>query len=185
MLPEPATEVKEKPEKTSEPAQPVPTTSEGPKLVTRGQFIWIGLLIMVLAIAFGVALSLGILSGVNGGLRYVAPEQVAAISRDVSALSTRAGVMQDTLVSVQARLDNLEALSGRMDALEATTGGLQKDVKALTTEVDTLDGMLKDLSAKTEALRTEVDVITAQATRFQGVMDGLRDLLNNLFPVTK
>ena len=182
QMPEPVEEGMKGPEQGPETEKEAPAGSEGPRYVTRGQFTWIGLLILILAMAFGVALSLGILSGVNGGLRYVAPERVAAISREVTALSTRAGAMQDTLDSVQTRLDNLEALSGRIDALEATTGGLQSDMAALTAEVDTLDAMLKDLNSQTEALRNEMDAVTAQATRFQGVMDGLRDILNNLFP---
>ena len=185
MLPEPAAEAETGDENVLEPVKSVPAGDKSPKFVTRGQFIWIGLLIMVLAMAFGLALSLGILSGINGGLRYVAPEQVTAISREVSTLSTRAGAMQDTLDSVQTRLDNLEGLSGRIDTLETTTGSLQTDVKSLKTDVQSLDGLLKDLNAQTEALRSEMDAVTAQTTRFQGVMDGLRDLLNNVFPVTK
>ena len=186
-LPEPEPEVEqvltapEKPDLLEEPLTPDAVSET--KYVTRGQFVWIGLLILILAISFGIALSLGVLTGINGGLRYAAPDQVAALSRDLDALSNRAGAMQDTLASVQQRLDNLEALSGRIDVLESTTDSMQDDIGNLMLEVDNLDQSLQTLNEQTSALRTEMDTITEQTTRFQGVMDGLRDLLNNLFPV--
>ena len=171
------------PEESDMPEEPLThVVVTDTKYVTRGQFLWLGLLIMVLALAFGVALSLGILSGINGGLRYAVPEQVAEITQELAALSSRTVAIESTLDSMQTRLDNLEALSGRIDALETATGGLQEDVNILTTDVEVMDGLIQTLNDQTDALRVEMDTVSEQANRFQGVMDGLRDLLNNLFP---
>lgn len=181
--PEPMLETESEEQEIESQLVSEPAAKPGPKLVTRAQFIWIGLLIFILAIAFGVALSLGVLAGMNGGLRYVAPERITAISREVTTLTNRASTMQDSLEAVQARLDNLEALSGRIDQLESTTSSIQEEVGTLTTDVANIESSLDALEEETGALRTELDTLSAQSSRFQSVMDGLRDLLNNLFPV--
>jgi outer membrane murein-binding lipoprotein Lpp len=161
---------------------PAAVPEKSPAFVSRSLFIWISVGILILAMVFGMALSLGVLTGINGGLRYASPEQVAALSRDLDALNTRAAAMQETLTSMQGRLDNLEALSGRIDTLETVTGGLQGDIDILSSDIDTLDQSLSLLEEQTAAIQIELDAVSEQATRFQGVMDGLRDLLNNLFP---
>jgi len=178
----------EVPETETPPAEapePVVSTDEkpAPKLVKRGQLIWTSILILFLAMIAAVALSLGILAGFNNGeLIFARPNDVMRVSRQVDALAGRADTLEQTLDSVQSRLDNLEALSGRIDALESDADEMQGAIDTLASQTETLDTQVQALNQETEALGQQMEDVQAQTGRFQAVMDGLRDLLNNLFP---
>lgn len=177
-----APEVEAAPEKAPEP-RPVPAEKPAPKMVKRGQLVWTSILILFLAIIAAVALSVGIIAGVNNGnLLFASPSDVNRLSQAVNALDGRAATLEQSLDGVQARLDNLEALSGRIDKLESDAGAMQGELDTLASETETIGQGVEALNEETTALGEAVDEVQAQAGRFQAVMDGLRDLLNNLFP---
>lgn len=175
----PAVEIEEKKPEVKAPA---PSEKPAPKTVTRGQITWLGFAIFLLTLIAAVALSLGILAGINGGLNYASPDQVARVSQEVNALKGRADVLEQSMAGVQSRLDNLEALSGRVDKLETATGDMQGELESLAAETEGLTTQVQDLNAATETLGQQMEEVQAQTGRFQSLMDGLRDLLNNLFP---
>jgi uncharacterized protein HemX len=184
------------PEEPTPPATPVPKAR---KPVTRARLFWtsfgLGLLFFILA----VAVSLAILVGLNGGLQYVSPGRVMEVSRQADGLSAQTDLLAQDLEGLRVRLDNLAALSGRIEAVEAATGGLQADLTELQTRLVELEGLdervgavkataeqlqtdVAQLQSEMAALGTEVETLQEQGDRFQGFLEGLRDLLDGLFP---
>jgi len=164
-----------------EAARPVGTPSTG-KPVTRAQLAWVSFGVFAATLIISLALILGILAGINGGLSFATPGDVARVSREVGALQGEIETLEQSLNSTQTRLNNLETLSGRIQALETAKGDLQSEVETLATQAEALDTRLKDLVQETTTLSTQMESVQAQSERVQQVMDGLRDLLNNLFP---
>jgi chromosome segregation ATPase len=155
----------------------------------------LGFLFFVLA----VAVSLGILVAFNGGLWYASPDRVVTLSRQVDGLTTQIDAQAQDLAGLRARLDNLEGLSGRIDEVEAATDGLQADVAELQTHLEELgelagrvdavqaaaDQLQSDagqLQSEVQALGAEVETLQEQGGRLLGFLEGLRDLLDGLFP---
>jgi len=184
------------PEEPTPPAKPVP---KAPKPVTRARVFWtsfgLGLLFFILA----VAVSLAILVSFNGGLQYASPGRVMEVSRQVDGLTVQTDLLSQDLEGLRARLDNLAALSGRIEEVEAATDGLQAGVAELQTRLDELEGLderVDAVGAAAEQLRADVDQLQSevaalgadletlqeQSDRLQGFLEGLRDLLDGLFP---
>lgn len=161
-------------------AQPAPTASAS-KPVTRAQLAWVSFGVFAATLIITLALILGILVGLNGGLSFASPDDVARVSREVTTLQGKAQTLEQSLASVQTRLKNLEALSERIQALETAKGDLQRDLDALTKQTGALNTQIQDLEQETAALSTQMEQVQAQSERVQQVMNGLRDLLNSLF----
>ncbi len=164
-----------------EPVRPTATPSSE-KPVTRAQLAWVSFGVFAATLLITLALTLGILVGLNGGLSFASSNDVARISREVTTLQSKVQTLEQSLTGVQTRLKNLEVLSERIQALETAKGDLQRDLDALTEQAGALNTQIQDLEQETTALNTQMEWVQAQSERVQQVMDGLRDLLNNLFP---
>lgn len=162
-------------------ARPAPAASSS-KPVTRAQLAWVSFGVFAATLIITLALILGILAGINGGLAFASPDDVARVSREVSALQGEAQALKQSLASVQTRLNNLEALGERIQALETAKADLQREVETLTTQAKLFDTRIQGLQQETTTLNTQIERVKAQSERVQQVMDGLRDLLNSLFP---
>jgi prefoldin subunit 5 len=171
----------QKPIPQPQAAQPgrAPTSS---KPVTRGQLAWVSFAVFVATLIIALALSLGILAGINGGLNYASPREVTRVSQEVAAIKGQASVLEQSLNSVQTRLNNLEALSERVQTLETAKGDMQRELDTLTAQAKTLGTQVQDLNKATEALSTQMEEVQAKSSQFQKVMEGLRDLLTSIFP---
>lgn len=161
---------------------PPASTASSSKPVTRAQLAWASFGVFAATLITTLALILGILVGLNGGLTFASPNDVARVSREVTALQSEVQTLEQSLDSAQTRLKNLEAFGGRIEALETAKGDLQRDLQNLMTQAKTLNTQVQDLGQETTALNTQMERVQAQSERVQQVMDGLRDLLNNLFP---
>jgi len=62
--------------------------------------------------------------------------------------------------------------------IEKTTKQLQADNEALQKQVD-------ELSMQLSSMSDDIEMLKSYNTRYQDFMEKLRDLLNNLFPLTK
>lgn len=164
-----------------EAARPVGTPSTG-KPVTRAQLAWVSFGVFAATLITTLALILGILAGINGGLSFATPGDVAQVSREVGALQGEIETLEQSLNSTQTRLNNLETLSGRIQALETAKVDLQREVEALATQTETLGTRIQNVEQKATAFNTQMESVQAQSERVESVMDGLRDLLNSLFP---
>lgn len=156
------------------------STSSEP--VTRAQLAWVSFGVFAATLIITLALILGILAGINGGLSFASPDDVAQVSREVTTLKGDIETLERSLSSVQTRLNTMEALGERIQALETARGDLQREVEALTTQARATTTQVQNLEQKTTTLNTQMERVQAQSARVQTVMDGLRDLLNNLFP---
>ena len=161
----------------SAPSGPIPTPVSAPPAgwVTRGQAVLLAFISSFLALILALILSLAILAALNNGrLQFATPAQVNRLSVQIEGLDSRAGSLEGDLQSLRNRVANLEPLGQRVEVVETSTQNLETNLDALTGQVDTLTAQADDLSGQMEALQ-------AQTNRFQGFVDGLRTLLNNLF----
>ena len=179
--------VKTRPEKAAIPAGK-PARKKEPALVTRAQALWITLAAGALVFVLAVALSLSVITAINGGLEFADPAQVAEISDQLDGLNRQAGALEQDLEGMRKRLDNLDALSGRLEAIEESSVQLQAgaeevgvQVDALGTQVDDFERRLDGLEGDVAGLVADYEAVQEQNTRFQEFLDGLRNLLGDLF----
>ncbi len=172
--PEDVTPLEDKPAPAPKPAiTPTPQKQEQ-RFASRGQVFWWGLAALVVATLLGAALSLGVLALINNSLTFALPTEVTALSRQIDGVSSQADILQQDMDGMRTRLDNLESLSGRVGEMERSVSAIQKDADALQTrvvmlgeQVDGLDGAVTELQARTD--------------RFQGFLEGLRNLMDGIF----
>ena len=155
-------------------AQPIKSAKAEPRLASRSDALWLAVGTVIIASLLGGALSLGFLALVNGGLSYARPAQISALSRQLDGLSTEMEILQQDTDALRKRIDNLEGLSGRVGAVEEALDGVREDIGAVQTHVDALSGQLDELN-------TAVGELQARTTRFQGFLDGLRNLVEGIF----
>ncbi len=150
------------PEEDAEPIESGPEiedSKEAPKAkaVTRGQALALSLVSGFIAFILAVVLTLGILGGINGGLRFVRPGQLLEIGRQVEVLDEQISIMAQDMEGLRERLSNFE--------------GVGEEVNQLNQDV-------ADVLEQTESLVDEMDELRAETVQFQNFLDGLRELLN-------
>ncbi len=147
---------------------------------SRTDVFWIAIGSGVIAFILAVALSLGLLVAINGGLQFVNPAQFVVLNNQVNGLNAQANTLQQDVDGLRTRLDNLEALSGRVNTLEQDTQQLRGDVDSAASQLNTVDQQVQDLSGQVTGLTSDVKDLQTQTGRFQSFLDGLRELLTNL-----
>jgi len=157
-----------------QPETPVEPAKPTPKFATRAGVFWAVLLSGALAFFIAVIVSLGLLVMLNGGLRYISPSQFAVIKRQSDGLKSQVAILQQDIDGLRNRMNNLEALSGRVDVLEEDTSQLSSEVEAANAQIETLDQQVTELATTVDELKTSTD-------RFQNFLNGLQELLSNLF----
>ena len=146
----------------SEEAAPIPPAPVG-KIkpgVTRGQTLMISLISSFVAFILAVALMLGVLVGLNGGLRFVSPTELAQIERQVDGMQAQLDIMTQDMDGLRARINNLEDIGQQV-------AQLSEDVAVVRDQTEILSG--------------DVEALQADTAQFQNFFEGLRDLMNTLF----
>jgi DNA uptake protein ComE-like DNA-binding protein len=133
----------------------------------------IGLLVLFLSIAF----SLGLMALINGGLRYAADRQVTEMQNKLLLLDSQAGTLLQDVEGLRTRLDGMEAFSGRMGALEEEQVTLAENLDTLDQQVQTFQQQLDDVSQ-------QVADVQERTTAFEQFLDGLSNLLQEVWPGT-
>ncbi len=154
-----------------------------PELITRGGacgLIFIGgLLTLILA----VAITLGVLASINNGqLSYASPYQIAGLRSQTESLSVQADTLAEDIAGMRTRIDNLEALNGRVSDVETEVESMQDDVAGLQAEVASTQAQFDELAAQIEGIDEQIETLTVQSDRFEGFLEGLRTLMEGLFP---
>lgn len=157
-------------------------TKPGPKLATRSQLLWVSFASGLLAFILAFATLLGVLAGINDGLRYASSAQIRSVSQELNVLSTQIDVLEGDMQGLRMRMDNLEGLSGRVDQVEEEIGQLTSDVDGLSAQVRRLNQQVDDFETRLAELENQVGPLQEQSARFQNFFDGLRDLMENVFP---
>jgi prefoldin subunit 5 len=157
------------------PAAPQPARS-----LSAADALWIAIGSGLISLILAVALTLGILSAVNGGLRYASPSDLGEVERQVSGLNSQAEILQNDISGLRERLNNLEALSGRVTQVEQAAEALQTGLDDTQQSVEALSGQVEDLSNGLTAVEAEIETIRESTTRFNRFLGGLSDLLGTL-----
>jgi competence ComEA-like helix-hairpin-helix protein len=156
----------------SPPVQPAAGAAQ-PKAVTRAQALWMAAGTGFLALVLALLLSLGILAAINGGLRFVSPADLNALGRKVDGVTTQTQLLQQDLDGLRTRVNNLEGLSGRVSSVEGQAKQLRTDLDAASQQVSQINQQMTQVSSDIKDLQT-------QTGHFQGFLDGLKSLLNQI-----
>jgi outer membrane murein-binding lipoprotein Lpp len=160
-----------------EPQKPVPAvhTSEiaVKKYVTRDNLFWYSAISAILAVILAIFATLGVIGIINGGLRFVRPAQLNAVSTQLERMDSTVGILQDDLLAMQTRLAAVEGLAAQVNQLDKTLSSTVDQVNVLDTQLKELAVTVNDLSSQTDALNTQVEGLSRQA-------DGLRQDVDNL-----
>ena len=158
---------------------PLPASSQQPSdAVSTRQAFGIALTASVLTFIFSVIFTLIFLAILNGGLRYVHPNQINELGRYVNKVEGAAAQVQQELADLQARVDNLEGLSGRIASTEEEVAQLSKELAAISEQVDHLVEQADEMSEQVVETAEQVNGLQLLTTRFQNFLDGLQELLN-------
>ena len=164
----PETEPEPEPGTASPPGSPAPASQ--PRYLTAGQAVWIAFISGLFAFVLAVALTLGLLVSLNGGLRYATDARAAALSTRIEDLQSQAAALDENMAALRTRMDNLETLSGRVTVLEDTSEQLGADFEALSAEVEAFGAQMEELSGQIGSLQED-------SLRYQSFLNGLYDFL--------
>jgi competence ComEA-like helix-hairpin-helix protein len=163
---------------------PAPVAAQ-PTYVTRGGACGLIFLGGLITIFLTVVITLGILSSFNNGrLTFASPYQIAVLQTKVENLSSQAEVLAADIDGLRTRMDNLESLSGQVSDMETEFSSLQEEIVDLQAIVAANQEDYDLLVAKIEVVNEDINELTAQNEQFDSFLEGLRNLLENLFSET-
>lgn len=162
-----------------------------PKMITQADAVLLSVGSSIAAMLFSFILTLLVLWAINGGLRFVRPDQLSVVSSDISIASRQITALQEDLVSLQTRVGEFEGVSGRVTSLETDITRVKTDLSQLetqietlendvSTEIDSINSQVTAVSEMSDELAGQVEELQAQTSSFQEFLDGLRDLLSNV-----
>ena len=137
-----------------------------PKLITWNQALLLTGVSSFVVFILAVLLTLGILSNLNGGLRFGSAQQVTDLSAQSETLNLQIQTLNQDIAGLRTRLDNLEGLSSRVS-------GLEKQIDELSNEISSTSKIV-------EEMKGQIDEIRASTKTFQFFLDGLTDLVDSL-----
>jgi hypothetical protein len=165
--------------------QPIEQPAAQPGYITRSgacSLIFIGAFLTLLV---GVAATLGILSGINQGrLEYASPSQITSLESQIDTLTLQSKTFADDIDGMRTRIDNLESLSGQVSEMEAEINAMQQEIDQLQVQVAANQAAYDELTLQIEDIETQIEVLISQGDRFESFLDGLRTLMEELFPQT-
>ncbi|MFN2237131.1 MAG: ComEA family DNA-binding protein [Anaerolineales bacterium] len=165
--------------------QPIEQPAAQPGYITRGGACGLIFIGAILTLLLGVAATLGILSGINQGrLEYASPSQITTLQSQIDTLTTQSQTLADDIVGMRNRIDNLESLSGQVSEMEIEINDMQQQIGQLQEQVAANQAAYDDLSLQIEDIETQIEVLISQGDRFESFLDGLRTLMEGLFPQT-
>ena len=152
---------------------PVLVASEpaaAPRGISVSGAVGIALVSSLLTCMLSVALVLGILTALNGGLNYADTAELAALKRQVSKMESQATIVEEEVANLRNRLDNLDALAGRLDTLE-------KELTKIRSEIQAASQQANKVGQQVDKLSTAIQEVKDSTKQFQNFLDGLRKLL--------
>ena len=136
--------------------------------------LWTVLISSAITALVTILLTLAVLGGINGSLKFAKSTQVQTMQREASQLSAQADTLQQDLDDLRGRVDMLEGLGDRTVALEAAQQQLADDQETASQQVTALQTEIADLNEK----------VTLQEERtqdFETFLKELQTMLNKLF----
>jgi len=121
-----------------------------------------------------ILLTLVVLAGINGSLKYATESDFRAMQRDAAQLSTQLETLQQDLTGLEERVEALEGLNERMGILEGAQEQLTSDLKVSNQRIS-------EVQAELTALEDEVKQQEERTQRFENFLVNLQALLSDLF----
>jgi DNA uptake protein ComE-like DNA-binding protein/prefoldin subunit 5 len=151
-----------------------PHQVDSPRYLTRSDMISWGVGIGVLVMILSVVIALSILAIANGGLRFGSLQQVSNLNEDLQAIQTQAQVLGQDVEGLRTRVDSLDTLSGRIITLESKVDALNVNVQDLTSQINTFQTQI-------DSINSEITLIQENNQRFEQFLNGLNQLMGQLF----
>ncbi|MDY6846743.1 MAG: helix-hairpin-helix domain-containing protein [Chloroflexota bacterium] len=136
--------------------------------------LWTILISSTITALVTVLLTLAVLGGINGSLKFATSTQVQTMQREASQLSTQTDTLQQDLDGLRGRVDTLEGLGDRTVALEAAQ-------QQLAADQETANQQVTALQTEITALNEKVTLQEEQTQRFDTFLKDLQTILIKLF----
>lgn len=136
--------------------------------------LWTILISSAITALVTILLTLAVLGGINGSLKFATSAQVQTMQREASQLSAQVDTVQQDLDGLRGRVDLLEGLGDRTVALE-------KSQLQLTTDLETTSQQLTAMQTEMAALDEKVTLQDERTQRFETFLIDLQTMLGNLF----
>ena len=147
---------------SSAAASPLPSAQESPrKVFSRSQTIWLVALASLFSFILALALTLGLLSGLNNGLRYPSVSQHTRLQEELRGFSRELRLLEKEAADLRTRVDNLDSVLDRVETLE-------KDYTRISEDLSQMAAALEEVQGQTDT--------------FQTFLENLRQNLNELLP---
>lgn len=121
-----------------------------------------------------ILLTLAVVGGINGSLRFATTSDLRAVEAENSALTAQVTTLRQHLDGLRARVDVLEGLADRVVVLEKTQQQQSVDLESMSQQAGALQTQVTALD----------DKVTAQeerTQRFEAFLKDLQALLGGLF----
>ncbi len=120
-----------------------------------------------------IILTLAILGGINGGLRFARQAEHRAVVQEFAQLSDHVAAMQKKIDSLRSRVDTLDGLTDRTVSIEQSQAELNEALDAAKEDLAAIQSDLDDLN-------TTVSRQDERTLRFEGFLESLQENLNAL-----
>jgi hypothetical protein len=136
--------------------------------------LWTILISSAVTALVTILLTLAVLGGINGSLKFATSAQVQTMQREASQLSAQTDTLQQDLDGLRGRVDMLEGLGDRTVALEIAQQQLAADQETASQQVTALQ-------TEIAALNEKVTLQEERTQRFETFLKDLQTMLDNLF----
>ena len=99
-----------------------------PKNITWNQALLLVGISGVVSFILAVLLSLGIISSINGGLRFGSDDEIIMLSSQAESLNLQLQTISQDVTSLRSRVDNLEGINSRVSDLEILMDEIDKEM---------------------------------------------------------
>lgn len=173
--------------------EPIPDefeSGEGPHItqptyITRGGACGLVIISGFFIVLIAVAVTLGIISSINRGqLNYASPADITTLQSQTDILSSQNQVMSEDIEGIRNRMDNLESLSGQVSEMELEISALEEEIANLQARSEANQAAIEELVLELENVQEEIQALNTRGERFESFLDGLRTLMEELFPQT-
>ena len=139
----------------------------------RGQF-WMILVSSTITALVSIMLTLAVLGGINGSLKFTTGSQYAVIQREAAQIVSQVDMLRQELDGLRGRVDKLEGFGERTAALEQAQ-------EQLAAEVQTASQQVSDMENQVIALNEKITQQEERTQRFDSFSKELQTLLGSLF----
>ncbi|MFH2103608.1 MAG: helix-hairpin-helix domain-containing protein [Chloroflexota bacterium] len=136
--------------------------------------LWTTLVNGAVTALVAILLTLAVLGGINGSLKFATGSQYRSMQSDVAQISSHLDTLQRDMDGLRGRVGTLEGLGERTVALEQAQQQLAADLESASQQVTALQ-------TEVAALNDQVAQQEERTLRFETFLQDLQTLLGNLF----